>query len=46
LSVSNTPGTTGAPLTVFAEKGGLNSVALGGNHDERRFGQFALKFDF
>jgi hypothetical protein len=46
LSVSNTPGTIGAPLAVYAEKGGLNSVALGGNHDERRFGQFALKFDF
>lgn len=46
LSVSNTPGTIGAPLPVIAEKGGLNSVALGGNHDERRFGQFSLRFDF
>jgi hypothetical protein len=31
---------------VIAQKGGLNSVALGGNHDERRFGQFSLRFDF
>ncbi len=46
LSVSNTPGTVGAPLPVIAEKGGLNSIALGGNHDERRFGQFSLRFDF
>jgi hypothetical protein len=46
LSVFNTPGTIGAPLPVIAEKGGLNSIALGGNHDERRFGQFALRFDF
>jgi len=36
----------GPPLPVIAEKGGLNSIALGGNHDERRFGQFALRFDF
>ena len=46
LSESNTPGTIGSPLTVDALKGGLNSIALGGNHDERRFGQFALQFDF
>jgi hypothetical protein len=46
LDVSNTPGTIGAPLTVFAEKGGLNTFALGENHDERRFGQFALKLNF
>jgi len=46
LSVSNTPGTIGPPLPVIALKGGLNSIALGGNHDERRFGQFALRFDF
>lgn len=46
LSVQNTPGTIGAPLPVIAEKGGLNSIALGGNHDERRFGQFSLRFDF
>ena len=31
---------------VTAQKGGLGSVALGGNHDERRFGQFALKVTF
>ncbi len=46
LSVANTPGTIGPPLAVIALKGGLNSVALGGNHDERRFGQFSLRFDF
>ena len=31
---------------VTAEKGGLGSTALGGNHDERRYGQFALRLDF
>lgn len=46
LSVQNTAGTIGAPLPVIAEKGGLNSISLGGNHDERRFGQFALRVDF
>lgn len=46
LSVTNTPGTIGPPLPVIAEKGGLNSVALGGNHDERRFGQFSLRLSF
>lgn len=46
LSVSNTPGTIGDPLPVIALKGGLNSIALGGNHDERRFGQFSLRLDF
>jgi hypothetical protein len=46
MSVANTPGTIGDPLPVIAEKGGLNSVALGGNHDERRFGQFSLRFNF
>jgi hypothetical protein len=46
LSVTNTPGTIGSALPVIAEKGGLNSIALGGNHDERRFGQFSLRFDF
>jgi len=37
---------TNAPLTVIEEKGGLGSGALGGDHDERRFGQFALKLTF
>jgi hypothetical protein len=46
LSVTNTAGTIGSPLPVIAEKGGLNSVALGGNHDERRFGQFSLRVEF
>jgi hypothetical protein len=39
-------GTTLTPLTVTELKGGLGSLATGGNHDERRFGQFALKVDF
>jgi hypothetical protein len=46
LSVLNAAGTIGAPLPVIAEKGGLNSISLGGNHDERRFGQFALRVEF
>ncbi len=46
LDVSNVPGTIGSTLPVNALKGGLNTYALGENHDERRFGQFALKFDF
>jgi hypothetical protein len=32
--------------SVTAEKGGLGSVALGGNHDERRFMQFSLRVSF
>jgi hypothetical protein len=31
---------------VIALKGGLNTIALGGNHDERRFGQFSLRATF
>jgi hypothetical protein len=46
LDVSNTPGTIGPPLPVIAEKGGLNTYALGENHDERRFGQFSLRATF
>jgi hypothetical protein len=34
------------PITVTELKGGLGSLATGGNHDERRFGQFALKVNF
>ena len=39
-------GPTTTPLAVTAYKGGLGSLALGGNHDERRFGQFSLKLSF
>lgn len=39
-------GSTYKPLVVTAEKGGLGSIATGGNHDERRFGQFALRLLF
>jgi hypothetical protein len=33
-------------LTVTALKGGLGNLATGGNHDERRFGQFSLRVSF
>ena len=33
-------------LFVEEEKGGLGSLATNGNHDQRRFGQFALKITF
>ena len=46
LDVANTPGTIGQPLQVIGLKGGLNTIALGGNHDERRFGQFSLRLSF
>lgn len=39
-------GQTATPLEVTELKGGLGSLAKGGNHDERRFGQFALKLNF
>jgi Carboxypeptidase regulatory-like domain/TonB dependent receptor len=39
-------GPTTSPLQVVEQKGGLGSEALGGNHDERRFGQFALRLSF
>jgi hypothetical protein len=34
------------PMQVIEEKGGLGSLATGGNHDERRFLQFSLKLFF
>jgi hypothetical protein len=34
------------PIQVLAKKGGLGTLATGGNHDERRFGQFALRLHF
>ena len=39
-------GPTTNPIQVTELKGGLGSLATGGNHDERRFGQFALKATF
>jgi hypothetical protein len=36
-------GAAGTPVPVIAIKGGLNSIALGGNHDERHFGQLWLQ---
>jgi hypothetical protein len=40
------PGTAYTPLVVNALKGGLGNNAIGGNHDERRFGQFSLRLGF
>ena len=39
-------GVTTTPLYVQELRGGLGTLATGGNHDERRFGQFALKVQF
>jgi hypothetical protein len=36
----------GGRVIVNALKGGLGTNAIGGNHDERRFGQFALRVSF
>ncbi len=35
-----------SPLPVNLLKGGLGSLATGGNHDERRFAQFSLRLRF
>ena len=37
---------TTTPLEVTELKGGLGTLATGGNHDERRFGQFSLRLLF
>jgi hypothetical protein len=34
------------PVEGIEQKGGLGNAALGGNHDERRFGQFSLRLTF
>jgi hypothetical protein len=39
-------GGTTTPLYVQELRGGLGTLATSGNHDERRFGQFALKVEF
>ena len=39
-------GSNPTPLVIDELKGGLNNFATGGNHDERRFGQFSLRFSF
>ena len=36
----------GGPALIQGKKGGLGAAANNGNHDERRFGQFALKLLF
>lgn len=40
------PNNNPIPIQVLAKKGGLGTLATGGNHDERRFGQFALRLHF
>jgi hypothetical protein len=37
---------SGGPVIITGKKGGLGSSANNGNHDERRFGQFALRVIF
>lgn len=39
-------GSNGGPIQVTGLKGGLGSLAEGGNNDERRFGQFSLRVTF
>jgi Carboxypeptidase regulatory-like domain len=39
-------GPQASPMEVTELKGGLGTLATGGNHDERRFGQFALRLTF
>ena len=39
-------GVTTTPLYVQELRGGLGTLAPGGNHDERRFGQFSLRATF
>ncbi|MGA7686432.1 MAG: TonB-dependent receptor [Terriglobales bacterium] len=39
-------GSTGGATPVYGLKGGLGSLAEGGNNDERRFGQFSLRVSF
>jgi hypothetical protein len=39
-------GATTTPLQVTELKGGVGKLAEGGNHDERRFGQFAVRVNF
>ena len=38
--------TAGQPFEIEGKKGGLGAAANNGNHDERRFGQFALRLSF
>ena len=36
----------GSPIVIQGKKGGLGTLANDGQHDERRFGQFALRAEF
>jgi hypothetical protein len=40
------PGTVSDPIVITGSKGGLGSSAIGGNHDERRFVQLAMRVNF
>jgi len=40
------PGAVSDPIVITGLKGGLGSNAIGGNHDERRFVQLALRVHF
>ena len=44
--VTGLPVTSTVPLDVTLKKGGLGTLATGGNHDERRFGQFSASVKF
>jgi hypothetical protein len=40
------PGAVSNPIVITGLKGGLGSSAIGGNHDERRFVQLAMRVNF
>jgi hypothetical protein len=40
------PGAVSDPIVITGLKGGLGSSAIGGDHDERRFVQLALRVNF
>jgi hypothetical protein len=42
----NSDGSLPSAIPITEMKGGLGTLATGGNHDERRFGQFALRLLF
>ena len=47
LDAANFVGATQSlPIQVLGKKGGLGTLATGGNNDERRFGQLALRLHF
>jgi hypothetical protein len=40
------PGAVSQPIVITGLEGGLGNSAIGGNHDERRFVQLALRVNF